>query len=148
MTLCPSGSRLEPAVPPTLWKDALNPNPSASATSESSQQTHGAPLASEGPDVVRGTPPWQQAHSPGSRSPSSPFSKGISAGRAASTSWNGSGAGPQGPKDGSLDGGRTGSRPGLLASSLVFQEGPLSAQGQKDAGARAVFSWTHLSLSP
>ena len=48
--------------------------------------------------------------------------------------------GPQGRKDGGLDGTRPGSGLGLLASSLISQEGPLAAEGHKDARAGVGFS--------
>lgn len=104
--LCPPGGRSQPAEPrlqqsakcpphPHLVKDASSPNPtdlpSASATSESDQQTHGAPtpLASEAWSA-----PALPHPPPAARSAARPAVWGLPRPSSAFTSWTGSGARP------------------------------------------------------
>ena len=86
MTLCPLGSRLELAEPPplqvsevppppTLWKDALNPNP-LGLSAECPADTW-SPPGFQGAGCDQGAPPWQRKAQPWRQRPSSPLSKGI-----------------------------------------------------------------------
>lgn len=110
--LCPPGGRSQPAEPrpqqsakcpphPHLVKDASSPNPtdlpSASATSESDQQTHGAPPPSGFRGVVSPCPPAPPTRSTQrsqAGSAARPAVWGLPRPSSAFTSWTGSGARP------------------------------------------------------